>query len=113
MANKQRREVEVTILGESLLLRPTFAALAELEDRLGMGLPYVAYQVSQQKMGMKFVPAVIYAGLVGAGNKKFTYEQIEEMCFEEGILKLAPVAISLLLGALTGTQSEEVEQKKK
>ena len=45
MANKHRGEVDITLLGDFWTLRPTFGALAEIEDATGLGLAAVVQRI--------------------------------------------------------------------
>lgn len=108
MANKIRGEVEIKLGGESVILRPAFHGLAELEDRAGKGLLGIAVDLSKQNLGIKTIVAIIFGGMVGAGSKR-SFEEIAELVVKEGAFNYIRPCMEFLNLAVQG-QKKEVDE---
>lgn len=96
MANKFKNEMEITLAGEKILLRPTFDNLAEMESKIG-GLPYLAHKygsgISKDENGKiavsaKSLPPMTETAIMiytNQAERKYTQEQIFEMCLADGV----------------------------
>lgn len=99
-ANPHRGEVEVELGGKTVLLRPSFAALVEIERRLGLGLVPLAQRLKAMEVGAGTVATILHACWVGAPKPE--YEQVGEMVIARGLVELIPPVIDLIGNALTG-----------
>lgn len=106
MANKQRGEVEIRLGGETLVLRPTFHALCEIESKAGAGLITIAKKLRNSEAGLKEITAIIWAGMKGADINKYSFEQAGEEVVREGLTVLMPIAAEFLAAALSGGSHE-------
>jgi len=67
MANKHRGEIELTLGGRTFLLRPTFEALVEFEDKSGMtAFEALKSLLESQRAPAKAVAAAFWAGIRAA-----------------------------------------------
>lgn len=73
MANKQKKEVTVT-LDKKRTIRFTLNALAEIEDALGVPLS----QMSEVELGIKTVRTMLWAGLIHE-DEELTERQVGNM----------------------------------
>ena len=110
MPNDMRNEMELELAGEKLLLRPTFEGIAEMENVSGLGIQGIAANLIRENASIRVVAAVIWGGLVGAENKKYTLEQIQEMIVDHGIYDLVPQAMLFMNQAMRGNR--DVTKKK-
>lgn len=62
MPNERRGEVEVVLDGKPLTLRPSFEALVEIEQRLGLTLAEVGARALAGSLGLQHVAVIIWAG---------------------------------------------------
>lgn len=100
MANIQRGEVSVTLGGRDYVLRPTFAALAEIESLAGRGLVALAQRFLDRQFGLNDVLAVLGPAIKAGGAKP--PEKLGDAVAAAGVLNLAgPIARFLAL-ALSG-----------
>jgi len=110
MANKQRGEVNIKIGDKEFVMRPTFEALCDIEDRVGMGIPELIMRLTAGDVRLKYVLPVIHAGIT-AYNKDNgiqptpSYKELGEMVvntsFRETVMSSpvnSPVAEFLLKG---------------
>lgn len=110
MANRELGEVNVTISGREFTLRPSFEAIAELEDRLDMGIFKVARHLGASDVRAKFIVAALWAGIKGHGTPPLTYEQFGTLCMKEGaegLAKLAAPAMQLVAGMFSGKEQKK------
>jgi hypothetical protein len=115
MENKFRNEMEITLSGQKILLRPTFENLAAMEGDLG-GIAYLAYKYGQgidieartvdQLKSAKAMPPITEAAKIfffNQAEKKFTLEEIYGMCLDEG-LKVCAQAVLFLVRVSAGNK---------
>lgn len=107
MPNAVRGEVEIELNGKKYILRPDFEAIAEIEDRLGIGIHGLMFKFAEKKSGIKDVAGLIYGGLIGAGCHDFTFTQVGNMIRKAGFNKFVSPAVTLLANALRGDEDEE------
>lgn len=110
MANKFRGEVEVELGGKKLLLRPDFTGLVEAEELSGKGLNEMAGDFARGKMGIKTAAALVYGGLVGAGNGDYTFKQIGEMIQKHGLQRFT-VELGRILFAAMNIESKDEKKE--
>ncbi len=100
MANKHRGEVDITLLGESWTLRPTFGALAEIEDATGLGLAAVVQRFASGAFGIADVAIVLREGMRAVRDDAPDLEAIKPAIIEEGFGKYALAAGEFLSNAV-------------
>ncbi|MBI2235343.1 MAG: gene transfer agent family protein [Magnetospirillum sp.] len=98
--NKHRGDVAVTLGGREYVLRPTFGALVEIEERLGMGLVPLARKVLEGQFGFKEVATIIACGIKGAGER--VPGNLGDLTVEAGLMQLSEPVARFLNGALAG-----------
>ena len=126
MENKFKNEMEIEIGGEKILLRPTFENLAAMESKMG-GLAYLAFKYGQgidvetktvnHLMSAKAMPPMTDTAQIiyfNQAEKKFTIEQIHELCLDEGI-KVCAQAVLFLVRCSAGNKfaKEPTKRQKK
>ena len=104
MANHQRGEVSVTLAGTEFTLRPTFAALAEIESRAGMGLVPLAQRFLDRQFGLSDVLAVLGPAIKAGGAPP--PEKLGDAVVAAGVLNLAGPIARFLAHALGGDRAE-------
>ncbi len=115
MANRHRGEVEVTLGGRRYAMRPTFAALCEIEDRTGLGLVELARRFWDGRFGVRELATVLWAGIRAADDDAPDFEAVGRLVAEQGFQSLAgPVAAFLagVIGGEDGAASEPAPKKK-
>ena len=104
-ANKHRGEVAISLGGRSYLLRPTFAAIAEIEARSGQGLIGLARRLAAGDIRVSDFACIVHAGLRAAGEPA-RFEKVGELVLEEGVANLAPAVGEFLRAAIAGGGDE-------
>lgn len=99
-ANPHRGEVEVELGGKAVLLRPSFAALVDVEKRLGIDLIPLAARFRLRQIGIRHVSTIIHACWASADRPE--PEKVGELVLSSGIVDLIDPLIELLANALTG-----------
>ncbi len=93
-----KRESSIKLGGETLLLKGRFECLKEIQGHTKKSVSELINMAVDSKLPVEFIPAVIFGGLIGAGNKSFKYEQICEKVVDHGVLDLlGPVTKFFLL----------------
>ena len=100
MANRERGEIAVTLAGGEYVLRPTFAALAEIESRAGMGLVPLAQRFLDRQFGLNDVLAVLAPAIKAGGARP--PEKLGDAVVAAGVLNLAGPIARFLAHALGG-----------
>lgn len=98
--NIQRGEITLHVGDAALTLRPTFAALAEIEGKTGQSLITLAKKLTNGEATLHELQAIIVAGLRGA-NEPAPADLPQRMA-ETGVLPLVEPLLTFLIGALTG-----------
>ena len=106
MPNDMRNEMEIELLGETLLLRPTFEGICEMESVAELGVQGISTNLVRENASIKILAAVIWGGLVGAENKKYTLKQVKDMVVEHGAYELLPQAIMFMHKAMQGNREQ-------
>ncbi len=102
MANKHRGEVDITLLGKTWTLRPTFGALAEIEDATGMGLAAIVQRFASGAFGIADVAIVLREGMRAVRDDVPDLETIKPAIVEEGFGTYALAAGEFLGNAVLG-----------
>jgi len=98
--NKHRGDAVVTLGGIEYTLRPSFAALVEMESRAGIGILPLAIRFGRQEFGLSDVIAVL-APAIKAGGQEVP-KNLGEMMLAGGVTNMAMVCARLLGEALVG-----------
>jgi hypothetical protein len=92
--------ITLTLAERNYQLRPSFAALAKLEQQTGVGLLSLARKFAASEFTLAELLALMTTGLEGAGET--VPADLPEQLARAGLATLTPVATSYLQLALTG-----------
>jgi hypothetical protein len=96
MANRHRGETALHVAGESLPMRLTLGALAELEDAFSVdSLPALGERFASGRLSARDVTRILAAGLRGAGGTA-SDAQVAGLAFDGGLNGAIAAAIRLL-----------------
>lgn len=101
MVNRLRGEVALELGGEALTLRPTFAAIMEIEDRLGGVVP-LASRAAAGDFGLREVAVIVWACLNAADGGSRSLDEVGERIMGQGLASVTPAVSALLTGILRG-----------
>lgn len=101
--NPERGDVPVMLDGNEYILRPSFEALVEIEERLGMGLVPLARRFMDGQFGIRDVTAVVAAGIGGSGQR--VPDDLGNLVVRAGIMSFAEALGVFLANALQGDAS--------
>jgi len=96
-ANRHRGEASLVVAGETLVLRPSFAALVAAEEELGPLFALVE-QASEGRLSLGQV-AALFDHLSSNRPAGITRSAIGEAVIEQGLVAVAPL-IKLVLGQI-------------
>lgn len=107
MANKSIGEITLILDGREFLLRPSFKALNEIEDRCEMSLLGLTELITKHQLRVKHVSGIIWGGILGGAEETgvpppFSFEELHEKILEVGYMKMTTTAILFLNGAIRG-----------
>lgn len=97
MANEVRGEVEIKLGGKRYSLRPTYEALAEIENLTDAGLIKLAGRFQEGDIRIKDVVAIIWAGM---GDDAPAIDEVGRLVVAQGLADLTAVAGIFLAAAL-------------
>lgn len=107
MPNRLRGEVEITVGGETLALRPTFDAICRIEDEIGKILPLVS-QMDNGELGVRQQVGVLHRCSDGSRSE----DEMGQWIIENGGVNDVRVAVYQLLTAMvTGGKEPEKNPK--
>lgn len=106
-ANAARGDVEVTLAGETLVLRPTFEALAAIEQRTGEGIPRLLARFPSNSYRATDVMAILDEGIKAAEGQARPKTALARTIRDAGLLEAAVAAARLLGAAITGPDGAE------
>jgi len=107
MAKATFGQVDVTLGGETLTLKPTLDALTRIERRFG------SVRVAAQNVADLQLDAVVQIIAVATNMSKTDLKELPEAVFAEGIVNVvAPVSEFLMTLLNPAGDSEESEKKK-
>ncbi len=112
MANQHRGEVEIKLGGKAYTLRLNHEGISAAEDKAGLGVIGMSFRVFDRRHGFREIAALIYGGLIGAGNRDLTFEQVRDLIVAEGVMTYHVQALVLMKNALNGLGTEDEEGKK-
>lgn len=112
---KDLGEKEITLGDKKYTLKPTFRALAIIEERTGVTLPRLLSILSADAVGIHHVTGVIYGGICGYHDNETTvkYEDIGQEIIAHGMSKLTSVCALFVGVAYSGMSVSELEAKAK
>lgn len=105
------REMDIEICGETLHLKGRFECMKEIQNRSGLMISELMAALVDKKLSVDFVPAVIYGGLVGAKNTKYSYQEICEKCMDHGLFALMGPATKFFALCIKRKEVEVSEAK--
>lgn len=104
-ANPLRGEVAITLDGQAFVMRPTFAAIMEIETELGGVVP-LARRAAAGDFGLRDLAVVIRAGLNGAADaddeRRVDLDHVGEMIIATGVANVTGPVRDLLTRILGG-----------
>ncbi|MFN3232938.1 MAG: gene transfer agent family protein [Alphaproteobacteria bacterium] len=113
MANRHRGEASVQLAGKSYILRPSFAALVEIEERCQCGIIELAQRFFDQKVRARDVVAVLFAGIKAGGDGPDgdwpEENAVAQAVVEGGLANFIEPVGTFLADALAGGQSSTGE----
>jgi len=107
MANKAVGEMTLVLEGKEYLLRPSFRALNEIEDRCEMSILGLTELITKNQLRVKHVSGILWGGMLGGSEEgslplPFSFEELHEKILQSGYMKMTTAAILFLNGALRG-----------
>lgn len=99
-ANPYRGEASIMVGGETLVLRPSFAALVAAEEELG-SLFELVEQAAEGRLRLQQI-AALFDHLSNGRPEAITRERIGEAVVEKGIAGVAPTLRTVLAQILQG-----------
>ena len=96
-ANRHRGEASLVVAGETLVLRPSFAALVAAEEELGPMFALVE-QASEGRLSLSQV-AALFDHLSAGRTAGISRGAIGEAVVEQGLVAVAPL-IKVVLGQI-------------
>lgn len=117
MANQLKGEIEVSLGGKKLLLRPTFEGLLEIEDKAGCGISKILATFAKKEWTLRHVAAVICGGLHHYVDPKtnmprYPLEVVGPAIMKQGMMHFLSPAVILLSKAVNPEYEEGEEPKK-
>ncbi len=103
-------DLTLTLGGETVTLRPTFAALLALEKDSGTGLITLARRFADSTFTVADCVAVVRAGMQGAGETP--PPDLGDRLLAAGVASLAGPIVRFLQAALTGDRIADPEPGK-
>lgn len=100
MSNPHRGEIALELAGRRVALRPTFEALAEVEEKLGLDLVPLAQRFAAKRVGVRHLAAIVWC--CWRGEDRPAYEAVGQMVVDAGVAGLIEPLGGLLVAALNG-----------
>lgn len=101
--NPRRGEIALTLEGRELALAPSFALIAEVEERLGP-LPALVRRLAGPEWRAGELAELLHLALAHAPGAPAP-ERREGLLLAAGLARLRPLAVELLLNALCGAEA--------
>jgi Phage tail tube protein, GTA-gp10 len=105
-ANSLRGEVALTLGGCPYVLRPSFAAIVAIEERLG-GVIGLALKASKGELSLREMAVLIFETLEKHESDAPSEDEIGERILDDGLASVAPVVSALLAAILKGNRRDE------
>lgn len=114
-ANPERGEHELTLDGRTFKLRPSYAAIVQIEKKTGYSLLALvkrgsAADISAEQVGI-IAAELIRAGATDDMTRRVNADRIAEMAFEEGLPPVIARLTLCLVDAATGGRTAAGEAK--
>ena len=109
MTGITRPKVELQFDGKEFSIKPTFASIDAVEQRIGVAMLSARMQMSDVRI--RDMAAVIHGCLVANGHTEYTYAQVGEIILEEnnGIDNAVDFASRFLEAVLAPGPEEPIE----
>jgi hypothetical protein len=98
VANKHRKEVEISLDGITLACRPTLAKIAEIEARFGPAISLLR-KLSAGDVGVADLTALVSVMVKGVGGAP-PPKDVPEMVFQAGAFSFAPALAEFIGNAI-------------
>ncbi len=111
IADPKRGDIEIELVTEAgerrkFVLRPSFAAIVEIEEQTGRSVFALARRIAKAELGHHEVACVVGAGLKAAGET-VSYDTVGEMMLRTGLADVLPAVGDFLAKILGGTGQSE------
>lgn len=104
-ANPHRGEVEIELDGKRFVMRPTFQAIAEIEQQTGTGLIALLHRMTDGSLRVSDLAVIVAAGLRAAGEPA-SRDKVGSLLLQDGLEKTLAPASQFLMNAVTGGKAE-------
>ena len=104
-ANPHRGEVEIELDGKRFVMRPTFQAIAEIEQQTGTGLIALLHRMTDGGLRVSDLAVIVAAGLRAAGEPA-SRDKVGSLLLQDGLEKTLAPASQFLMNAVTGGKAE-------
>ena len=101
MTNPYRNEHTVKLDEREYLLRATFGALVEMEQKTGMALPKMIEQIGENNLSINHLKAILVAGVKGAEGS-IDEKQLEADIVNAGLAVTTKAVVEFLLKSTFG-----------
>ena len=109
-ANAARGDVPITLkrngVEREFVMRPSFTAIAEVEQATGQGFFQLARKVSTGDLSLSAMAAIVTAGMKAAGETA-SVKPVGEMIFETGMVNVLQPVTRWISNAVTGGKDPE------
>ena len=106
MTNPLKGEIEIELGGQTYKCRLTIDSLVKIEDELDKGILELASDISQAKVRMRTLIAVLRYALRGGGND-FDDKKIKQILTGSGIINASAIVAQLLADSLSDPEAKE------
>ncbi len=117
MSENSIQEVKVKLGEVEYTLRPTFAALTEIESRSGKGCMKLLQEFASSNIGINDLTAVVWGGIIGHLKESgqmigvgLTYERVGQMILDAGVQNVVAAAAQFLTNGLMGDPQKKTSQ---
>ncbi len=94
-SNPYRGEISLKLGESDYTLRPSFAALAEIESRTGLGILNIARNFAEGDLPLTAQAEILRAGIVAAGGTP--PPQLPDLMLQAGLVSLQPLIAQFLM----------------
>ena len=112
MANRLKNEVSLEINGNKYTARPTFEALAAIEEEAGTSIASLVYTASGGSMALAVMKSILYE-TIKAHGEGVDVKQLEEDLVNGGLQNGIIAALSVIMTAFNGPKELEEDDTKK
>lgn len=108
--NAYRDETQLALNGQVVVLRPTFAALAEMESASGYELLELARRAATGNLSLQQLTAIVAAGIRGAGGS--VPDNLGDGILRTGLIDVLQNVNKWLAAVFAGEAGTEAEDSK-